>query len=82
MTVKKLIAAAAISASVVAGGVGVASAHPNSASGKGVGGPLNIGSGGTPGKDAGAQGHWRGLECHAAPNSPVIGSAGDICVLD
>ena len=84
MTLKKLIAGATISAAVFAGSVGVASAHPNSASGKGIGGPLvtDVDEPGTPGRGQGAMGHWRGIDCHAAANSPVIGGPLGICVKD
>lgn len=67
-----------------AGSFGPASAHPNSASGKGIGGPLvtNVAEPGTPGTGQGAMGHWRGIDCHAAANSPVIGSPLGPCVKD
>ncbi len=84
MTIKKLIVGAAVSAAVLSGGAGLASAHPNSASGKAVGGPLEteVDEPGTPGRGQGAMGHWRGIDCHAAANSPVIGGPLNICVKD
>jgi hypothetical protein len=84
MTIKKLIVGATVSAAVLAGGAGAASAHPNSASGKAIGGPLvtDVAEPGTPGKGQGAMGHWRGIDCHAAVNSPVIGGPLGICVKD
>ena len=84
MTLKKLIAGATISAAVFAGGVGVANAHPNTASGKPIGGPLvtDVDEPGTPGRGQGAMGHWRGIDCHAADKSPVIGGPLGICVTD
>ena len=66
----------------IAAFAGSASAHPNTASGKPLGGPLELASGGEPGKGNGAMGHWRGIDCHAAANSPVIGGPLGICVLD
>lgn len=85
MSIKKFITGVTISAAVLAGSAGVASAHPNSASGKGIGGPLvtDVAEPGTPGKGQGAMGHWRGIDCHASDNSPVIGGeALNICVKD
>lgn len=84
MKIKKVIAGGVLSTALVLGSAGVASAHPNLASGKGVGGPLVTGDAdqGTPGKGQGAMGHWRGIDCHAAVNSPVIGGPLGICVFD
>jgi len=80
---KKLAIAAATATLGVTAFSGTASAHPNTASGKGVGGQLVLASDGVPGKGNGAMGHWRGLECRAAVNSPVIQSVNPaICVLD
>lgn len=81
---KKIIAGGVLSAALVLGSAGSAWAHPNSASGKGVGGPLvtDVEEPGAPGKGQGAMGHWRGIDCHAAANAPVIGGPLGICVLD
>mgnify|MGYP001820009266 FL=1 len=79
---KKLAIGAATATLGIVAFAGSASAHPNTASGKPLGGPLEFASGGEPGKGNGAMGHWRGIDCQAAANSPVIGGPLGICVLD
>ena len=83
---KKIIAACALTAGVVIGSAaGSASAHPLNPPGNdktiGIGGPL-----GSPTPGDGAQGHWRGIECHAARGPAPITSLdgrvpgiGDLC---
>jgi hypothetical protein len=76
MKLRSAIAGVAIVAATTVGSAGVVDAHFNNNSGKPFGGPL-----GTPTPGDGAQGHWRGLDCKAAHNSPAFDPLG-ICIWD